>query len=149
MNRVSRVLGHLVSESNAQISSADCAFMDSVEEAPMDAILGMNLLFNKDTDPRKVNVGIGAYRTDEGKPFVLSCVKKAEAKVIADTTLNKEYLPQRGDAEFGELALKMLLGSTSLLWKAVALPFRLCRAQALCALGVSLFADTFLAERSI
>jgi len=24
----------------------DCAFMDSVEEAPMDAILGMNLLVN-------------------------------------------------------------------------------------------------------
>jgi len=25
-----------------------------------------------------VNVGIGAYRTDEGKPYVLSCIKKAE-----------------------------------------------------------------------
>jgi len=112
MNRVSRVLGHLAPESGAQISAADCAFMDSVEEAPMDAILGMNLLFKNDTDPRKVNVGIGAYRTDEGKPFVLSCVRKAEAKVVADKSLDKEYLPQRGDAEFGELALKMLLGST-------------------------------------
>jgi len=112
MNRVSRVLGHFGAETSAQLSAADCAFMDNVEEAPMDAILGMNVSFNKDTDPRKVNVGIGAYRTDEGKPFVLSCVKKAEAKVVADSTLNKEYLPQRGDAEFCELALKMLLGST-------------------------------------
>jgi aspartate/tyrosine/aromatic aminotransferase len=112
MNRASRLLGHLTVEQSSQVSVEDCAFMDNIEEAPMDAILGMNLLFQKDTDPRKVNVGIGAYRTDENKPFVLSCVKKAEAKVIADSSLNKEYLPQRGDAEFCDLAIKMLLGNT-------------------------------------
>jgi len=78
----------------------------------MDPILGMNVSYQKDTDPRKVNVGIGAYRTEEGKPYILGCVKKAEAKVIADNNLNKEYLPQRGDADFCDLAIKMLLGNT-------------------------------------
>jgi len=78
----------------------------------MDAILGMNLMYNKDTDPRKVNLGVGAYRTDDNKPYVLGCVKKAEAKILSDTTLNKEYLPQRGDPEFCELAMKMLLGNS-------------------------------------
>ena len=38
--------------------------------AAADPILVTALLFNKDTDPRKVNLGIGAYRTDEGVPWV-------------------------------------------------------------------------------
>lgn len=43
---------------------------------PPDAILGVTEAFKKDTDPRKMNLGVGAYRDDNGKPFVLSCVQK-------------------------------------------------------------------------
>merc|ERR1712070_133734 len=88
-----------------------------VPAAPLDPILGMSQRFQADTDPRKVNVSIGAYRTDEGKPLVLNCVKKAEAIMLADLSLNKEYLPQRGDAEFAKLCQKMLFGETSKLLK--------------------------------
>lgn len=114
MNRVSKVLGHIneAGDAKSQLSSVKCAFMDAVPVAPMDAILGMSQLFQKDTDPRKVNVGIGAYRTDEGKPYVLSCIRKAEAKVLTDPSLNKEYLPQRGDDEFCALSRAMLFGDT-------------------------------------
>lgn len=34
-----------------------------------------------------------AYRTEEGKPWVLPVVKKAEKEIVDDTTLNHEYLP--------------------------------------------------------
>jgi len=84
-----------------------------VPVAPLDPILGMSQRFNADKDPRKVNVSIGAYRTDEGKPLVLSCVKKAEKMLLEDGSLNKEYLPQRGDAEFAQLCQKMLFGENS------------------------------------
>jgi len=42
--------------------------------------------FNKDTDPRKVSLGVGAYRGDDGKPFVLESVRKAE-KLVLDKSL--------------------------------------------------------------
>jgi aspartate/tyrosine/aromatic aminotransferase len=86
-----------------------------VPAAPLDPILGMSQRFQADTDARKVNVSIGAYRTDEGKPLVLSCVKKAEALLLENTTLNKEYLPQRGDVSYIELCQKMLFGEESAL----------------------------------
>lgn len=73
----------------------------------------MSQRFQADTDTSKVNVSIGAYRTDEGKPLVLSCVKKAEKAIVSNGTLNKEYLPQRGDASFSKLCQEMLFGETS------------------------------------
>jgi aspartate/tyrosine/aromatic aminotransferase len=93
------------------------SFADKVAAAPLDPILGMSQRFQKDTDSRKVNVSIGAYRTDEGKPLVLSCVKKAERMLLDDASLNKEYLPQRGDASYAVLCAKMLYGEDSTLIK--------------------------------
>jgi len=83
----------------------------------LDPILGMSQRFQADTDPRKVNVSIGAYRTDEGKPLVLNCVKKAEKILLDQSGLNKEYLPQRGDVTYAQLCQKMLFGEDSKLLK--------------------------------
>lgn len=91
-----------------------------VPTAPLDPILGVNARFNADTDPRKVNVSIGAYRTDDGKPLVLNCVKKAERQLLQhleESILNKEYLPQRGDVAYAKLCQQMLFGEDSPLLK--------------------------------
>jgi len=88
-----------------------------VPQAPLDPILGMSQRYAKDTDPRKVNVSIGAYRTDEGKPLVLNCVRKAEKMMLDDTSLNKEYLPQRGDVEYAKLCQNLIFGADSKLLK--------------------------------
>jgi aspartate aminotransferase len=53
----------------------------SVDAAPPDPILGLNDAFKKDTDPRKVLLGMGAYRDNDNKPFILDCVKKAEERI--------------------------------------------------------------------
>merc|ERR1719272_1736886 len=99
-------------------TSARCmAAWASVPQAPLDPILGMSQRYNADTDPKKVNVSIGAYRTDEGKPLVLNCVKKAEKIMLEDASLNKEYLPQRGDVAYAALCQKMLFGEDSKLLK--------------------------------
>lgn len=44
---------------------------------PPDAILGVTEAFKRDSDPKKINLGVGAYRDDNGKPFVLSSVTEA------------------------------------------------------------------------
>ena len=43
---------------------------------PPDAILGVTEAYRKDTNPKKINLGVGAYRDDNGKPFVLPSVKQ-------------------------------------------------------------------------
>lgn len=43
---------------------------------PPDAILGVTEAFKKDTNPNKINLGVGAYRDGNGKPYVLPVVRK-------------------------------------------------------------------------
>lgn len=47
---------------------------------PPDPILGVTEAFKRDSNPKKMNLGVGAYRDDQGKPFVLSCVRKVKKK---------------------------------------------------------------------
>ncbi|CDI81837.1 aspartate aminotransferase, putative [Eimeria acervulina] len=72
------------------------SLFSSVPVAPPDPILGTALAFKADPSPQKINLGIGAYRTDEGKPYVFSVVRKAEAEILKDESLDKEYLPIDG-----------------------------------------------------
>ena len=51
--------------------------------APPDAILGLSTAFKNDTDPKKVNLGIGAYRTENGDPYVFPVVREAEKAIVA------------------------------------------------------------------
>ena len=46
-----------------------------MEMGPPDAILGLTEAFKSCPDPKKVNLGVGAYRDDNGKPFVLPSVR--------------------------------------------------------------------------
>ena len=59
-----------------------------VPMAPPDPVLGIQVAFNNDTDPRKVNLGVGAYRDDDLKPVVFQVVRKIEQQLIADKSLN-------------------------------------------------------------
>lgn len=43
---------------------------------PPDPILGVTEAFKRDQDPNKMNLGVGAYRDDNNKPFVLPSVLK-------------------------------------------------------------------------
>lgn len=47
--------------------------------APPDPILGVSEAFRKSTDTNKLNLGVGAYRTEELQPMVLEVVKKVRA----------------------------------------------------------------------
>jgi len=84
-----------------------------VTQAPADAILSLTTGFKADKNPKKVNLGVGAYRDNDGKPFVFPVVRKAEAAICADMTLDKEYLPIDGLAEFRTGAQGVLFGWNS------------------------------------
>jgi hypothetical protein len=48
--------------------------------------------YKKDDDSRKLNLGVGAYRTAEGKPLVLKVVRAAEKRIASDTSRDKAGL---------------------------------------------------------
>ena len=55
-------------------------FFAHVPKAPLDPILGMTVLYKQDKDPKKIDLGVGAYRTEEGKPLVFSVIKEAKKR---------------------------------------------------------------------
>lgn len=83
--------------------------LEGVPQAPPDPILGVSEAFKRDTDDMKLNLGVGAYRTEEIQPYVLNVVKKAEQKLLGQG--NKEYLPIQGLAAFNKATAELLLGA--------------------------------------
>lgn len=53
-----------------------------MEMGPPDPILGVTEAYKRDTNSKKMNLGVGAYRDDNGKPYVLNCVRKV-SRVLA------------------------------------------------------------------
>lgn len=53
-----------------------------VTMAPPDPILGTAIAFNNDKSADKINLGIGAYRDENGKPYIFKVVKKVEEEII-------------------------------------------------------------------
>ncbi|KAG0454760.1 hypothetical protein HPP92_024052 [Vanilla planifolia] len=91
------------------------SWWDHVEPAAKDPILGVTEAFLADPSPEKVNVGVGAYRDDDGKPVVLECVREAERRIAGN--LNMEYLPMGGSIKMIEESLKLAYGEDSELIK--------------------------------
>lgn len=86
-----------------------------VELAPADPILQTAAAYKADTHPKKVNLGIGAYRTEEGKPWVLPVVRKAEDLILEEThagKIDKEYCPIDGVPGVQALCQKLIFGES-------------------------------------
>jgi len=93
-------------------SSRASSWWSAVEMGPPDAILGVTEAFKRDSNPNKMNLGVGAYRDDAGQPFVLPSILKAEQNIIA-AKLNKEYAGIGGEPEFCKEAAKLAFGADS------------------------------------
>lgn len=89
-------------------------FFDHLELAPADPILGLTDAFKADTNPDKVNLGVGVYQNENGVTPVLKCVKEAE-KILLETETSKSYLPITGHPEYGRLTRELLFGANSAL----------------------------------
>eukprot|EP00891_Asterochloris_glomerata_P005254 jgi/Astpho2/5254/Aster-04826 len=78
---------------------------------PHDPILGVTEAFLADKNPEKINLGVGAYRDDNGKPVVLNCVREAERRVCGHNFM--EYLPMGGLKDFNQVSIKLAYGDNS------------------------------------
>jgi aspartate aminotransferase len=74
--RLQSIFGHMSSLSSTSFPA------EAVPQAPEDPLFGLMAAYRADTFDKKVDLGVGAYRDDNGKPWVLPVVKKVIATLI-------------------------------------------------------------------
>jgi len=84
----------------------------AIEMAPRDPILGLTEQFNADTNPAKVNLGVGVYNDDSGKLPLLRCVAQAERQ-MTDAAKAHGYLPIDGIAAYDTAVQALVFGADS------------------------------------
>ncbi|OOF93490.1 hypothetical protein ASPCADRAFT_209450 [Aspergillus carbonarius ITEM 5010] len=117
---------------------------------PADEIFALNREYANDTFPQKVSLGVGVYRTDDGKPWPLPAVRKAEQQLLAEDNLFRhEYTAIEGDIPFLELARDLMFGfdAKNLCEEQKALKGRIGSVQAVAGTGANHLGALFLAHK--
>ncbi len=81
----------------------------SLKSLPSDPILGLLAKYREDTNPNKVDLGVGVYKNEAGETTVLNCVKKAEQH-RTDTEASKVYIGPTGSSGFNDEMAKLIFG---------------------------------------
>ena len=82
-------------------------------QLPADPILGLMAAFRTDTNPHKVDLGVGVYKDPTGNTPVLSAVKLAD-QVCLDEETTKAYIGPAGDAGFNDAMTTVVFGAEAL-----------------------------------
>jgi aspartate/tyrosine/aromatic aminotransferase len=83
---------------------------ETLENAPPDAILGLNEAYQQDPNPAKINLSVGVYKDASGKTPVLESVKAAERRML-DEEHSKSYLGIDGLARYNALTQQLMFGA--------------------------------------
>ena len=83
--------------------------LEHLDRLPPDPILGVMAAFRADSDPRKVDLGVGVFRDDAGETPVMRAVREAEREMLARQT-TKTYVAAVGNAGFNEAMERLVLG---------------------------------------
>lgn len=81
----------------------------SLKAQPTDPILGLLAKYREDTNPKKIDLGVGVYKNEAGETTVLNCVKKAEQH-RTDTETSKVYIGPTGSLLFNDEMSKLIFG---------------------------------------
>lgn len=74
-------------------------FFGNVDAAPMDAVFGLNKVYNEDPRTDKVYLVVGIYMDEHLNKFVMPSVQKAQNEIVRKLT-DANYLPFHGDKDF-------------------------------------------------
>lgn len=85
---------------------------ENITMAPADPILGLTDAFKKDTNPEKINLGVGVYKDEAGTTPILKSVKQAEELILNEET-TKSYLSIQGTPEYGKCVRELIFGKDS------------------------------------
>ncbi|HEV7715350.1 MAG TPA: amino acid aminotransferase [Steroidobacteraceae bacterium] len=82
---------------------------ERLERMPDDPILGLMAAFRADSDPRKVDLGVGVYRDDRGDTPVLDAVRRAEQATLS-RQISKTYVAPAGNAGYNQAMERLVFG---------------------------------------
>lgn len=85
---------------------------DHLQAVPPDPILGLISAYAEDNNPRKIDLGIGVYKDEQGDTPMLNCVVAAE-KTLLQTQTTKTYLGPPGVVGFNAAMTNLLFGADS------------------------------------
>ncbi len=84
--------------------------LENLTQQPPDALLALIKLYDADTRPDKIDLGVGVYRTDDGATPVFAAIKAAERKLVEEQD-SKAYLGPEGDMGFVHALMPYIFGS--------------------------------------
>ena len=82
---------------------------ERLTQLPPDSILGLMALYREDSNPDKIDLGVGVYRDEHGNTPILDCVKQAEQRRLTTET-TKSYIGPAGDPGFNRCVRELLFG---------------------------------------
>lgn len=85
---------------------------ETLSMAPPDPILGLTEAYKKDTNPNKINLGVGVYLDETGKTPTLDTVRQAEKRLL-EQAASKSYLPMTGLAAYDQTVQELIFGAGS------------------------------------
>ena len=81
----------------------------SLKALPADPILGLLAKYRGDSNPHKIDLGVGVYKNEAGHTAILDCVKAAE-KYRNDHEDTKVYIGPTGSPVFNDEMSKLIFG---------------------------------------
>jgi len=94
--------------------------LENLIQARQDPILSLAVAYGKDTNPNKLDLGIGIYRDDAGNTPIMRAVRQAQQNQATQQN-SKSYLGLAGNAEFNAAILQLLLAGSEAISRASAL----------------------------
>lgn len=86
--------------------------LDRLNAVPPDPILGLLAAYAADTNPRKIDLGVGVYKDERGDTPMLQSVVRAEREMVRRQT-SKSYLGPPGVAGFNMAMSRLSFGEDS------------------------------------
>lgn len=83
----------------------------SLSALPADPILGLMATYRADTNPKKIDLGIGVYKDESGHTPVMTAIKKAE-DILLNSQTTKTYVGPTGAAEYNDAVGLLILGQS-------------------------------------
>jgi aromatic-amino-acid transaminase len=83
-----------------------------IARVPGDPILGLIEAYRADSNPAKLDLGVGVYKDAQGQTPIPQAVKRAEQRLV-ETETSKSYIGGHGDVLFGARLAELVLGADS------------------------------------
>ena len=81
-------------------------------QLPADPILGLSAAYREDTNPDKIDLGVGVYKDENGHTPILSSVAKAQT-ILLEKEQSKTYITPQGVQGYIDGMLQLILGNNN------------------------------------